>query len=121
MTHLYRADGLLYWHVNYWNGSCIDESDTFLPSWKTYSSLHMPGDGVLLYPGKDHILPSMRLAQIRDAVEDYEWLQLAAAKSGEAAVDAECRSIVRSMTDFSRDSAVLLAVRRSLARLISSP
>ena len=121
MTHLYRADGLLYWHVNYWNGSCIDESDTFLPSWKTYSSLHMPGDGVLLYPGKDHILPSMRLAQIRDAVEDYEWLQLATAKSGEAAVDAECRSIVRSMTDFSRDSAVLLAVRRSLARLISSP
>ena len=28
----------------------------------------MSGDGVLLYPGKDHVLPSIRLAQIRDCV-----------------------------------------------------
>ncbi len=119
MTHLYRADGLLYWHVNFWNGSCIDESDTFLPSWKTYSSLHMPGDGVLLYPGKDHILPSIRLAQIRDGVEDYEWLHLAAAKSGTDAVDVVSKTLMRSLTDFTRDPAELRAARRKLARLIS--
>ena len=120
MTHLYRADGLLYWHVNFWNGPCIDESDTFLPTWKTYSSLHMPGDGVLLYPGKNHIMPSIRLAQVRDAVEDYEWLQLAAAKVGEAAVDSIGRTIVQSMTDFTRDSAAVLAARRRLANRISA-
>ena len=28
--------------------------------------------------GEDHVLPSIRLAQIRDCVEDYEWLKLAA-------------------------------------------
>ena len=63
MTHLYRADGLLYWHVNFWNGPCIDEGDTFFPAWDTSSALSMPGDGVLLYPGKDHVLPSIRAAR----------------------------------------------------------
>ena len=119
MTHLYRADGLLYWHVNFWNGPCIDEGDTFLPEWKTYSSLHMPGDGVLLYPGKDHIMPSIRLAQVRDAVEDYEWLRLAAAKAGEDAVDAVSRTLIHSLTDFIRDPSALRQAHGRLARMIA--
>ena len=119
MTHLYRSDGLLYWHVNFWNGLCIDESDTFLSTWNTYSDLHMPGDGVLLYPGKDHILPSIRLAQIRDAVEDYEWLQIAASKAGADSVDAVSRTLIRSLTDFTRDSVQLLEKRSRLAEIIT--
>lgn len=119
MTHLYRSDGLLYWHVNFWNGPCIDESDTFLSTWNTYSDLHMPGDGVLLYPGKDHILPSIRLAQIRDAVEDYEWLQIAASKAGMDSVDAVSRTLIRSLTDFTRDSVQLMEKRSRLAEIIT--
>ncbi|MBQ3287789.1 MAG: DUF4091 domain-containing protein [Kiritimatiellae bacterium] len=118
MTHLYRADGLLYWNVNFWNGPCVDETDTFLSAWNTYSDLRMPGDGVLLYPGKDHVLPSIRLAQIRDGVEDYEWLQLAAAKGGADAADAVSRTLIRSLTDFSRDSSRLLCQRERLAEII---
>ena len=120
MTHLYRVDGLLYWHVNFWNGPCVDESDTLLPSWNTYSDLHMPGDGVLLYPGKDHILPSIRLAQIRDGVEDYEWLQLVASKAGADAVDDVSRTLIRSLTDFTRDPAAVRAARERLAALASA-
>lgn len=119
MTHLYRADGLLFWHVNYWDGPCIDESDTFLPEWKTASPLHMPGDGILLYPGKTHILPSIRLAQVRDGVEDYEWLQLAAAKAGADSADAASRTLVRSMTDFTRDPSAVRVARDSLAGIIA--
>ena len=119
MTHLFRADGLLYWHVNYWNGPCVDEGDTFLPDWKTFSPLRMPGDGVLLYPGKEHVLPSIRLAQVRDAVEDYEWLQLAAAKAGADAADAASRSLVRSMTNFTRDPVAVRAARDRLAEIIA--
>lgn len=119
MTHLYRSDGLLYWHVNFWNGPCIDESDTFLSTWNTYSALNMPGDGVLLYPGKDHILPSIRLAQIRDAVEDYEWLQIAASKAGMDSVDAVSRTLIRSLTDFTRDSVQLMEKRSRLAEIIT--
>ena len=119
MTHLYRSDGLLFWHVNYWNNNaCVDESDTFFPFWHTYSGLHMPGDGIFLYPGKTNILPSIRLAQVRDGVEDYEWLQLATAKAGPDAADAESRTIIQSMTKFSRDPAALRAARSRLADVI---
>ena len=120
MTHLYRSDGLLFWHVNYWNGPCLDESDTYLPEWHTYSDLHMPGDGILLYPGRDHILPSIRIAQVRDAVEDYEWLQLATTKGGADAVDAISRTLIRTMTDFTRDPAQLLEMRVRLANIINA-
>ncbi|MBQ6338170.1 MAG: DUF4091 domain-containing protein, partial [Kiritimatiellae bacterium] len=119
MTHLYRADGLLFWHVNYWHGNpCLDESDTFFPEWHTYSGLHMPGDGIFLYPGKQHVLPSIRLAQVRDGVEDYERLQLAAAKAGAAAADAESRKLIESMTKYTRDPVALRAARARLADVI---
>ena len=121
MTHLYRADGLLFWHVNYWHrNGCLDESDTFFPDWHPYSGLHMPGDGIFLYPGKKDILPSIRLAQVRDGVEDYEWLQLAAAKAGTDSADAASRTLVMSMTQFTRDPAKLRAARTRLADLIES-
>ena len=81
------------------------------------SALGMPGDGVLLYPWKDHVLPSIRLAQIRDCVEDYEWLQLAAAKAGAVAVDSISRSLISSPTDFTRDPAAIRAARQKLARI----
>ena len=119
MTHLYRADGLLYWHVNWWKDACLDERDTYFPDWKTGQIPRMPGDGVLMYPGKEHILPSIRLAQVRDCVEDYEWLQLVAAKDGAGAADAVSRTLIRSMTDFTRDPAQLLEMRSRLADIIT--
>ncbi len=116
MTHLYRSDGLLFWHVNFWSGNpgLLDEGDTFFPTWHTYSGLHMPGDGIFLYPGKEHILPSIRLAQVRDGVEDYEWLQLAASKAGADAADAQSRTLITSMKKFTRDPAKLRAARTTL-------
>ena len=119
LTYRYRSDGLLFWHVNCWEGqSLMDESDTYFPSWRTYSSLHMPGDGILLYPGKEHVLPSIRLAQVRDGVEDYEWMHLAETSAGGDAVGAVIGSLVKSMTDFTRDPKVVRAARNRLADLI---
>lgn len=119
MTHLYRADGLLFWHVNFWGRNRnLDPSDTFFPDWDTYSGLHMPGDGIFLYPTTTGIVPGIRLAQMRDAVEDYERLQLAAVRAGTNAVDAVSRTLVTSMTEFSRNPAALRAARAKLARLI---
>ena len=120
MAHLYDSDGLLFWHVNFWHGNPnLDEGDTFFPDWHTYSELKMPGDGIFLYPGKEHVLPGIRLALVRDGVEDYEWLQLAAAKAGKEATDAEIRTLVTSMTEYTRDPAKLRAVRRRIANLIT--
>ena len=122
MTHLYRADGLLFWHVNFWGRNRnLDPSDTFFPAWDTFSGLHMPGDGIFLYPTTEGIVPGIRLAQMRDAVEDYERLQLAASKAGTNAVDEISRTLITSMTDYTRSPGALRAARARLGDLIEAP
>ncbi|MBQ2628215.1 MAG: DUF4091 domain-containing protein, partial [Kiritimatiellae bacterium] len=115
-THFFRADGFLFWHVNYWNGKeqePFDDADTFVPGW-----LYTGGDGILLYPGKDRVFPSIRLATVRDGVQDYEWLQLAERKCGRAAVDAVSRTLIRSLTDFTRDPAELERAHAAVGDMI---
>ena len=68
MTPFHRSDGFLYWAVNYWANKSnvpLDESDVFL-KWDSSIDHNKNGDGVLIYPGKKHLLPSIRLANLRD-------------------------------------------------------
>ena len=118
LTWLYRADGFLFWHVNNWRAgnAPLDETDTYFPEWNTWNHLGVPGDGIFLYPGKEHILPSIRLANVRDGEEDYEYLLRAEKRLGRKAVEAQVRPLVRSQTDFTRDAAALSSLRGSLAR-----
>ena len=126
MTWLYRADGFLFWHVNNWKPTnpLLGEDDTYFPEWRTlehplsWPGVGCAGDGVFLYPGKDRIFPSIRLAIIRDGVEDYEWLQAAAAKRGRDAADAAVRATVTSLTEFERDFGKLDAARSRVGDLI---
>ena len=120
-THLFRADGYLFWHVNFWNGpgnAPLDDGDVFFPHWLDRNQITSPGDGILLYPGKDSVYPSIRLAQLRDGVQDYEWLELAEKKCGRAAVDAVSRKVIRSLTDFTRDPAVICAAQSEIGDMI---
>lgn len=116
LTWLHRADGFLFWHVNNWRADQgqMDESDTYFPGWSTWNHLGVPCDGIFLYPGKEHVLPSIRFANIRDGEEDYEYLLQAEKKLGRKAVEKIVRPIVRSQTDFTRDAAALSALRASL-------
>ena len=117
-THFFRADGFLFWHVNYWNGKeqePFDDADTFVPGF-----LYTGGDGILIYPGKDRVFPSIRLATVRDGVQDYEWLQLAERKCGRAAVDAVSRTIIRSLTDFERDPAAVEKAHAAIGDMIEA-
>lgn len=86
---------------------------------RTFNPTGMPGDGIMMYPGERSVFSSIRLAQCRDAEEDYEYLKLAAAKVGQAKVDAIVDSIVRSLTDFSHDAEKLRTARRMIAKIIS--
>ena len=107
--------------MNNWNDNQrnLDPSDTFFPEWDTHSGkLHMPGDGILLYPTKDGIVPSIRLALVRDAVEDYERLQTVAKLCGRQAADEVCRTFIKSKFDFSRDAHSLFDARRRLSAMI---
>ena len=120
MTHQKGMDGFLFWCFNHWGKSCkglLDESDVYFPGWDAYSVFGTPGDGVLMYPGRDHVLGSTRLAGVRDGAEDYEYLAMAAEEDPAAVAEIE-RSIVTSMTEFTRDPATLRKARARIASLI---
>ena len=115
MGYLYRADGFLYWHVNWWqNARRFDETTCYQLDFTVASVKSMPGDGQLLYPGANQPLPSIRLANIRDGSEDYDYLTLCGASSRE-----ECSRLIKTLTDFSRDPALLRQMRRQIANKIT--
>ena len=116
MTYRYHSDGLLYWHVNLWpDRQPLATADTFLDAWEAENSVGMPGDGQLLYPGKDGPLPSIRLANIRDGIEDYEWLAMLERLKGREAAAALASELIRSMTEFERSPEALRRTRAKLA------
>jgi hypothetical protein len=120
MTYHYGADGFLFWHVNNWKEASqktLDCVDTYYPDWYTKNSIGMPGDGVFLYPAKDSVLPSIRFAQLRDGVEDYEWIKVAEEKCGKKSVDDCVKVLVPSLTNFSRDPEQLRKVRASVGNM----
>src|ERR1700730_2499984 len=88
-----KMDGFLFWGVNIWdrrgNNRPIDPAQGPLLEWsitngrpkdeQVLQELH--GDGQLVYPGKHGPIGSIRLANIRDGLEDYEYLWMLAKKS----------------------------------------
>src|SRR5262249_43353785 len=77
------------------------------------------GDGTLFYPGRDAPIASIRLALLRDAEEDYEYLELLAARDP-ARAEATAARIPRAPRDWNADPRALLAARHSLAVEISN-
>lgn len=120
LTRLVRADGYLYWHVNHWLNpeNKLDEQHSFFPKWRTDTWPMMPGDGVFIYPGKRSLVSSIRLANVRDGVEDYEWMLLAERRVGRNAVEDMLRKVVTSAKKFSRDASILRRIRSELADVI---
>lgn len=120
LTKLVRADGYLYWHVNNWKepGAELDERASFFPEWRSDTWPMVPGDGIFIYPGKERIISGVRLANVRDGVEDYEWMLMAEKSIGRNALESILRKVVKSSNDFSRDVSLLRRVRRELADAI---
>ncbi|MBO4710005.1 MAG: DUF4091 domain-containing protein, partial [Kiritimatiellae bacterium] len=112
-----KADSFSYWASNYWNYRCppLDEEKTFFPEWDTWNKSRMPGDGVLLYPGRSGILPSLRLAALRDGEEDYEMLATFAAARGRAAAEEAAAEVVAGINDVSRSYERYRSARRRIA------
>ena len=119
MDDRYRADGMLYWHVNYWGRRAPHSGEgVYFPDWKTGNSLHMPGDGIMLYPGEKGIWPSVRLAEVRDGEEDWEWLHLVAKAAGDDKVAELTGMLIHNMRSYERVPEKIRAVRTRLAELI---
>jgi len=120
-------DGFLYWGLNIWsrrhNDRPIDPADGPLLNWGITTSgtrwTRLHGDGVLLYPGTRGPIGSIRLANIRDGLENYEYLWLLAEKLGDRDAAREaCLPVARSLTSFTRDPDALGVQRERIARQI---
>jgi hypothetical protein len=115
MTFGYKSDGLLFWHMNVWqHNRMFDWNDPYL-DWRPPVIWGMTGDGCLTYPTPDGPVSSIRLENIRDGLEDYDYLALLADAKGRAAADEFVSRLVKSQTEFSRDSAALYRVREEIA------
>jgi Domain of unknown function (DUF4091)/Family of unknown function (DUF6067) len=73
MAHQAGVDGFLYYRVDRWYGHGVLADGPF-SSWEPRTWNNLAGDGSLLYPGPDGPIPSIRLENIRDGLEDYNLL-----------------------------------------------
>ena len=118
------VDGFLYWSSNHWNsdtGTADPWSD--MATVKNLSD-SVYGDGSLLYNGNvvgvDGACPSLRLAAIRDGVEDIGLFKLAASLLGDDFVSAKIAEITQSLTEYTTDTETFLAVRRAVYEAIAA-
>jgi hypothetical protein len=137
MTAKYRPDGFLYYQISIWNSRRPITSGPFTDwdprSWTTYH-----GDGSWTCVGPDGTpLPTIRLENFRDGLEDYAYVRVlehlvrrCEAQPAELSAErkawlAEAKaallvpeSLVKSMSEYSRDPAQVYAYRNRLGTLI---
>ena len=129
----YGAEGFLYWGTTHWDLNCAGDERWPDKPWITYN--RQPGHngcGYLIYPGPDGTpFGSIRLALMRDGIEDYEYFDLLRRRI-EAAGDnvpedlrrramLELRvpvEVVVDHQDYTDDEQMLLKVRARIAEVI---
>jgi hypothetical protein len=114
----YDITGYLYWSSTYWRAY-----ETARGVWDApYFREDFWGEGMLLYPGKPAgvwgFVPSIRLKLYREAMEDYEYMVMAAGLGKEEEVDRIVEGVVSTFQEWSRDKAEYKAARKKLAELI---
>ncbi len=118
------VDGFLYWAANYW-----DATNGTLDPWSDMATVkHLSdtvyGDGSLLYNGNivgvDGGCPSLRLAAIRDGIEDYNLFTMAADLLGDDFVNEKIAEVTESLIKYTTDTEVFLAVRKSVYEAIAA-
>jgi Domain of unknown function (DUF4091) len=109
--------GYLHWGGNYWGADPYGDTEVSLASGEE-SEVLPPGDAFITYPWreKNTIRPSIRLSAMREGIEDYELLQVVAAKNPEKAREL-ARKAVPELTDYVRD---VPAFRQLQAELLAA-
>lgn len=118
MSYKYEVDGFLYYMINLWTGNHRPIESGPYTQWNPGSLVNEKkhytanGDGSLICPGPDGPLSTIRLENIRDGLEDYEYLYLLAER---------VRAIRKlpanpERTAYLKEAGELLAVPASLVR-----
>ena len=112
-----NVTGFLYWHLSNYPGVGDNTFTMRCPFPK-----EGPGDGILIYPGAVYgqldPIPSIRLINMREGIEDYQLLTMLEAAKGEAFTDELVHHIVTSTITFTRDDDVVYNVHSYLLRAL---
>jgi hypothetical protein len=138
MTAKYRPDGFLYYQVSIWNSQKPIDSGPFT-DWDPRSWTVYHGDGSWTCVGPNGTpLPTIRLENFRDGLEDYAYYRILEAAVGKVEASPELRArraqwlvkakgllvvpeeLVTSRTEFTDNPDVLYRYRNSLAEAIET-
>jgi hypothetical protein len=108
--------GVLYWTVDYWQHN----------PWRnieyTDSGCCFPGEGTLVYPGKPAgdvgVVPTIRLAWIRQGIDDYGYVQLLRDLGHGTLARRIIDRAAHSWSEWTQSPKVLATVRNRLATAI---
>ena len=116
LNRRYHITGLLYWSTVYWLSPDRNPWDD--PGFR----IRWNGDGALFYPGEDAGIEgpvgSIRLKNLRDGMEDYEYFAILEARGGAETVEEAVRAAVPTWGAWVQDPGCLLGLRRRLAEAI---
>jgi Domain of unknown function (DUF4091) len=116
LTFTYRVGGELYYNTVEAYGAGRDP-------WRDQLLHGGNGDGTLFYPGRPDVIggrsdipvESIRLALIREGLEDYEYLRAFEARFGRAAAQAIARRVAHRTFEWNHDPRVLMEARHAIA------
>jgi hypothetical protein len=122
--------GLLYWGLNIWSGTSLNNADSSIKNdtpirdtdgpmvkWLINNNVseRLNGDGRLSYPGPDgRPIASIRLMNIRDGLEDYEYIKQCAERIGVEKTRELIREVTTDIDVFTHDADVVKKTRRKL-------
>ena len=132
----YEVEGFLYYWINMWRGRDPGDERPLYPDapWEFSTPLKSGnGSGLLIYPGRvmGEVFSSIRFENVRDGLEDYEYLARLRQLGGElerAGREAELvretrellaiEPIVQGPAEFEQDPRILMDYRAGVARQI---
>jgi hypothetical protein len=112
----FGVTGLLYWNTTNWAHTRDVWTDPL-----TYQDRYNL-EGSLLYPGIDAgvqgFISSIRLKEIREGLEDYEYLRILTQRRSRLAAEKVVRKIARTWHNWDTDATHLMEAREEIARSI---
>ena len=114
----YKADGFLYWQVGKWHSPRTLGTDPFT-DWVAASCFGFNGEGCITGVGPDGIpLPTVRLENFRDGLEDYAYVKILKDKIAEREGRASARPHDQTSSDWMRRAKELAAVPPSVVKAL---
>lgn len=114
----YKADGFLYWQVGKWHSPRTLGTTPFT-DWVAASCFGFNGEGCITGVGPDGIpLPTVRLENFRDGLEDYAYVKILKDKIAEWEGRASARPHDKESSDWMRRAKALIAVPPSVVKAL---